>query len=315
MPDLNSGSQINEEQRNGGAINGGITIETGGTNTPTNVPDLGSIKGLSSEELQDPNKIKVEINDKKAPIVVLFGPPSCGKTMTLIRLARFLNKNNYDVRPDRSFRPSYDSHYEKMCNDFNVLVNQDEAADSTPPISFMLVKVCKNSKTLCQILEAPGELYFDPKYPNRSFPRYLSAIANSEARKVWTIMVEPNWMDKSDRLNYVTKIRDLKRMMGKRDHTIIVYNKIDKTDFLIDKSGKVRMGLAMEDVGNMYEGIFNPFKNDIPVANWLVPYRFDFTAFMTGDYHEAYDGSTAFEQGPDVVPKTLWEIISDRLKG
>ena len=43
-------------------------------------------QGLSVEELRDPNKISVTIADKDAPIVVLFGPPACGKTMTLVRL-------------------------------------------------------------------------------------------------------------------------------------------------------------------------------------------------------------------------------------
>ena len=47
-------------------------------------------KGFSTEELNDPNKIKVTISDTTTPIVVLFGPPSCGKTMTLVRLARYL---------------------------------------------------------------------------------------------------------------------------------------------------------------------------------------------------------------------------------
>ncbi len=315
MPDLNNSSQINEEQKKielDNGTNGGITIETGDATTSLN---NGAIEGLNTQELNDPNAIKIVITDEKAPIVVLFGPPSCGKTMTMIRLARYLNKNGYDVKPDRLFRPSYDTHYAKMCDKFNVLVNQDVAADSTLPISFMLVEVSKNAKTLCQILEAPGELYFDPNNPDLPFPRYLTEIANSECRKIWTIMVEPNWLNKADRLNYVSKIRDLKRMMGNRDRTVFVYNKIDKTDYLVNKSGKVHMVEAMKNVENMYQGIFTPFKNEIPVANWLQPYRFDFTVFETGDYHKTKDGKLFFSEGPDVFPKTLWEIITNRLKG
>lgn len=314
MPDLNSGSQFIEEQKTIGASNGNITVGKGET-SPMNGPDLSNIKGLSAEELKDPNKIQVVITNKKAPIVVLFGPPSCGKTMTMVRLVRYLNKKGYAVKPDRLFRPSHDTHYAQMCNDFNAKVNSNKAADSTDPISFMLVEVSKNSKTICQILEAPGELYFHPEYPDAPFPLYLSTIANSECRKIWTIMVEPNWMDVSDRLNYVSKIRRLKREMGKRDHTVFVYNKIDDTPFMVDKSGKVHMKEAMDNVADMYSGIFEPFKNEIPIANWIVPNNFDFTVFMTGDYHKAYDGSKTFTEGPDVFPKTLWEIIINKIKG
>ena len=40
------------------------------------LPPSDKIEGLTSEELNDPNKISVTIADKDAPIVVLFGPPA-----------------------------------------------------------------------------------------------------------------------------------------------------------------------------------------------------------------------------------------------
>ena len=114
------------------------------------------IVGLTKEELNDPNKISVTIADKDAPIVVLFGPPACGKTMTLVRLTRYLRENGYTITPIRTFRPTYDSNYSEICDNFDVMMNQDDAAASTSKISFMLVKVSKNGRTICQILEAPG---------------------------------------------------------------------------------------------------------------------------------------------------------------
>ena len=51
--------------------------------------DEKKIKGLSKEEYEDPNQIRVTIADAKAPLIILFGPPACGKTMTLVRLARW----------------------------------------------------------------------------------------------------------------------------------------------------------------------------------------------------------------------------------
>ena len=122
-----------------------------------NATTTSNIVGLSNEELNDPNKISVVIADKDAPIVVLFGPPACGKTMTLVRLTRYLSENGYTVTPVRTFRPTYDTNYSDLCDNFDTMINQDDAAQSTNRISFMLVKVSKNGRTICQLLEAHGE--------------------------------------------------------------------------------------------------------------------------------------------------------------
>ena len=59
------------------------------------------------------NDVQVTVSDKSTPIVVLFGPPACGKTMTLIRLSRYLKtiQGGYRIEPVRSFRPSDDADY------------------------------------------------------------------------------------------------------------------------------------------------------------------------------------------------------------
>ena len=86
--------------------------------------DRNEIKGLSKAEYEDPNQIRVTIADTKAPIVVLFGPPACGKTMTLVRLARFLNKRGYIISPIRTFRPNDDLNYVELCKaeNFNNII-------------------------------------------------------------------------------------------------------------------------------------------------------------------------------------------------
>lgn len=279
------------------------------------LPPSDKIIGLTVEELKDPNKISVTIADKDAPIVVLFGPPACGKTMTLVRLTRFLRENNYTITPIRTFRPTYDANYSEICDNFDIMMNQDDAAKSTNKISFMLVKVSKNGRTICQILEAPGEYYFNPKVPKSPFPRYFNAIKASKNRKIWAIMVEPDWENESDRLNYVDRIKKLKTQMAVRDKTIIVYNKIDKTDFLIDNSGNAHMSLARKNIRDLYPNIFDPFKNSTPIVRWFTPYKLDFTIFQTGDYSHAADGTSLFEPGPDVFPHRLWNIILKKVRG
>ena len=294
------------------------TIPTPEENSPKEdaiLPPSDKIAGLGAEELNDPNKISVTIADKDAPIVVLFGPPACGKTMTLVRLTRFLRDNGYAVSPVRTFRPTFDANYSDICDNFDIMMNQDDAAKSTSKISFMLVKVSKNGRTICQILEAPGEYHFNPNVPKSPFPRYFNAIKSSKNRKIWTILVEPDWQNESDRLNYVDRIRKLKTQMSVRDNTIIVYNKIDKTEFLIDNSGNAHMELARKNICDLYPNIFEPFKNTTPLIRWLVPYKLKFAIFQTGDYSTSSDGTSLFEQGPDVFPRRLWNIILSKVRG
>ena len=46
---------------------------------------IADFVGSTVEERLDPNRIQVTVKDKDVPLVLLFGPPACGKTMTLIR--------------------------------------------------------------------------------------------------------------------------------------------------------------------------------------------------------------------------------------
>ena len=162
--------------------------------------------GLSSEEQNDPNSITVTVSDPNTPIVILYGPPSCGKTMTLVRMTRYLQSQGYTVVPEKTFRPTYDENYKQLCDNFDQMINSNNAATSTTNISFMLVKVLKNGKPICQLLEAPGEYYFKPDDPNRPYPAYVQKIINSQNRKIWAIMIEPDWSDSVPRANYVTRI-------------------------------------------------------------------------------------------------------------
>lgn len=270
--------------------------------------------GLSEEEIRDPNKIKVNISDDKAPIVILYGPPSCGKTMTLARLTRYLQSEGYTVEPERGFRPTADRHYRKMCEDFDQLMNSDDAATSTSLISFMLVKVYKNARCLCQILEAPGEYYFTKDAPNASYPFYFQTIKSTKNRKVWAVMVEPNWEDPQDRKNYVSRIQKLKSQIRTTDKVVFVYNKIDLTPYVISP-GNVRIGEAIERVKQDYPNMFVQFKNTNPITRLWKEYDCGFVPFQTGEYTEAADGKLSFSEGPIEYPRNLWNEILKQING
>ena len=274
------------------------------------------VNGLTSEEQNDPNKIQVTIEDEETPIVILFGAPSSGKTMTLVRLTRYLRESNFNVCPVKTFRPSLDGHYKKMCDGFNDMITNGNAAQSTSQISFMLLKVLQKGHPICQILEAPGEHYFLPKdkLSNRDFPRYINNIKNKNNRKIWLFIIEPDWEDDKDRQNYVERIKQVKKNMKPQDKAIFLFNKIDKTSFVISK-GQIAIKDAIKFVENQYKGIFEPFKNENPITRFFVEYNCKFVPFSTGDYNETIDGGIVYEAGPDEYPRNLWKEIINFVRG
>jgi len=276
-------------------------------------PQDNAPAGLTDIELNDPNSIKVTISDPNTPIVILYGPPSCGKTMTLVRLTRYLVSQGYTVVPDKTFRPTYDTNYKQLCDDFDQMINSNNAAESTTNISFMLVKVLMKGRPICQLLEAPGEYYFAGD-PNRPYPAYVHEIIQSTNRKVWAIMVEPNWSDITPRNNYVTRIRNLKSMMSLRDKVVFVYNKIDLTPFVYS-IGQVNTAEAIRDIQNLYPNIFVPFMNMNPITKFWRKYNCEFVPFMTGSYSQTMSGGFTYTEGHPIYAKKLWAAMIKFIRG
>lgn len=261
----------------------------------------------------DANKIKVTIADKDAPIVILYGPPACGKTMVLVRLSRYLKGLGYTIVPDESFRDSNDSHYKEMCDDFDSIIDSDEAANSTDRISFMLVKVrSKNGKTICQILEAPGEGYYNPDSNAKSYPPYVNEILNSPNRKIFAIILEPKWRGARERSSYVDNIKRLRMRMGRgsKNKFLFVYNKIDKTDTMSGSDVP-----AIKDIKDNYSGVFESFKNENPITKLWKPYNCKFVRFSTGDYTMAGDHTLTYTASDDRYPNALWRNVLKLIKG
>ncbi len=308
MAELNFGDKSSEK------IN---EVTPSETNIKIDDTPIASETGLSQEEINDPQKIKVTIANNDIPIVILFGPASSGKTMTLIRITRYLKKSGYAVKPVTSFRPSYDTVYQDLCRNFNEMTNSSDASLSTGYINFMLIEVLLDGKPLCQILEAPGEHYFDPKKPKTPFPRYVDSIIASGNRKIWAIMVEPDnttEMEEVDRSNYVDKIRDLKSKINLRDKIMFIFNKVDETSF-VKSQGELNYPQLVNHTNYLYRGIFELFRNEHPVSRLWRKYKFDFVGIQTGTYGIAADGTKTFTEASDLYPKKLWEVILSKLRG
>jgi len=318
MADLILTSQENAES---GTVNvqsddkANTTIVTGANNDSTNVENaMQETPAYSSEELRDPANINVVVADKTSPLVIFFGPPACGKTMTMVRLTRYLNNNGFVVEPIRNFRPSYDQNYRFICDGFNNLISSNDAADSTNAINFMLIRVMKNGRPICQLLEAPGEHYFDRRNPLAQFPNFVNTLLSGNNRKIFAIMVEPDWQDLQDRINYVAKIRSLKTKMRTKDKTIIVFNKIDKTNFVV-LPGRINKSAAQTEVKNLYPGLFPLFENVNPITKFLRQFNCRFVPFQTGDYSQSSSGRQTFQEGPEEYPRILWQEIQNMIRG
>lgn len=260
----------------------------------------------------------VVITDHNAPMVILFGPPSCGKTMTLVRLTRYLS-GTYDFVPDQAFRNSTDAEFNELCKNFNAAVGADKAAEGTKYIDFMLLRVNerRSGRTICQFVESPGEFLFNPQNPTAQFPAYLHQIIASNNRKIWLIFLEPG-MSQQDRFAYVKKIQDLRSVIDSRDRIIFVENKVDlpATSSFILSPTEINMNSLFRYVDGLYPQLFKSF-----TVNGLFwpKKRYDFTAFQTGTYVDGQDANgrsyKSFQAGHDSYPRRLWNVIYKRIRG
>lgn len=288
--------------------------ETANTNVSENVVN----NNQATINQNNAKTYNVVITDHNAPMVILFGPPSCGKTMTLVRLTRFLS-GTYDFMPDQAFRNSTDSEFNELCKNFNAAVGADKAADGTKYIDFMLLRVNerRNGRTICQFVESPGEFLFNPQNPTAQFPAYLHQIIASNNRKIWLIFLEPG-MSQEDRFAYVKKIQDLRSVIDSRDRIIFVENKVDlpATSPFVLSPTNINMDGLFRYVDGLYPQLFKSFTVKGIFGSKA---RYDFTAFQTGTYVEGQDANgkpyKSFQAGHDSHPSRLWQIIYKRIRG
>lgn len=280
--------------------------------TPHPTP-VDNIAGLSMEEMLDPNKIVVEITDTTTPIVVLFGSPSSGKTMCLFRMICFLQANGYNVLPDPNFRPKSDTHYARMCRSIISLAHGKEAADPNSAISFMLLSVeDDHGTTIFQILEAPGEHYFNPKSPTDPFPLYIHQIINSPNRKVWTFFCEVNWAEDSVRRAYAAKIQSMQHninLLGQKGKIIFLMNKADESPTLYNRDGTPNVNAFYKKIEQQYPGIFSRYINTGFTALIGGARKFKAIPFSAGTFNVASDGTKTWIPGHDWYCKKLLDAI------
>lgn len=258
----------------------------------------------------------VNVKDTVTPIIFLFGPPSSGKTMTLVRLYRYLNSINTNIKPNQSFVSNDRGEYVSRCKNFHNDAMSHLAAQATSGVNFMLLDIWDDkSVKKCQILESPGERLFEPE-PKKvdDFPvQYVSNIINSNNKKVYVFILEPNYKDSATRVRYKNRIAEVRKFMGRNDKVIFLYNKIDDSPAL-DSKGEVNMKTLIREINQDYPGLLDLFKNPNPITKIIRMYNCYLIPFQTGNYSKQFDETQGknvkvFTAGKNSYPQELWNTI------
>ncbi|MBD5171489.1 MAG: hypothetical protein HDT07_05735 [Bacteroidales bacterium] len=284
-----------------------------GTNIdkPTTPEDVER-ETYTEEELRDVNAISVTIPDQNTPIVVFFGSQASGKTLALMRMIRFWEANQHTVIAEEVFRPKTDKHYSRMCQELKSMVYSEYTPGGTDVISFMLVKVLNPvGQPICQILEAPGEHYFDGT-SNIDFPRYINAISTTPNRKVWVFFVEQGWgQTQSDRNLYAQKICSMQGLISPNDKVVFLFNKADKQrkNGQYDRTGKPRKQLFFDQIKREYPGIFTRYQNSGLTKFLYGEYNFKVVCFSAGKFNRTNDGKEVWTPEIDWYCSEFWDAI------
>lgn len=291
---------------------GDITVTDNSDNHEDN-PDINEGTTFAIDEDD------IKIGDKRAPIIMLFGPPTSGKSMTLVRLARYLRKQGYTVKADPTFKS--DNAYKARCDQFHKNLNTTEALQGNALNEFLMVKVINHGTTVCQILEAPGEHYFNPKKPDevsaRNFRPYLTEIIrNLPNRKIWVFITEAEWnVHASVKDSYVARIRGCKHQLLKpTDRVVMLYNKVDQKEELFE-DGHLHVSSAENAMKDEYEGLAAVFKNTNPVTSLWRRFNYRFVPFCTGYYTKQVGGKYKYNESEEHYPRLLWTGLMECIKG
>lgn len=262
------------------------------------------------------------IVNQTVPIVVFVGPPSSGKSMILVRLAKFLRSQGYTVETDSTFLNT--AQYQKDCKEFERCLTTTTALQGT--VKFLLVKIYKEGVEIAKLLEAPGEDFYttDPAKTragkNDMIEPYLQAIMASKNIKSYVMLLDLDSdtsfrRDGNHRESYEQRI--LKHFYGNmnknRDRVVLLYNKIDETPFG-DINGCSNPSGALKDARMYYPAWFSSMK----ITKWgiVTVDNFTFKTFCTGmfavqtdDFGNKYKTYTIAD---DKYPRELWKEIINK---
>lgn len=286
---------------------------------------VGGKRGYTDMDLKNPNINCGCIEDKDTPLVILFGPKTIGKTMALIRLTQYLRDLNvkkgehYNIRPISNYRPAYDDTYKEYVTGFDDMISSLKAAKSTGAEDYVLVEISENNHSICQIIEAPGEHFFNPNNPEEDFHGYLKTIFNSPNRKIWVFVVSHKWGDDDKECKALAnriagmKPRNSMSFVRNNDKIIFLCTKVDEWVGVF-VNNKPDIEEMKKKIGNKFPGMYAPYENT-GIMRWIRRENFTFVPFSVGSFTEVWDAQGKkflgyqYDQGDDYYPAKLWDAI------
>lgn len=306
------------------------TIVTGGDNPLNFTAKENLSQNVTSETVVNPQETVAvpktatpTIVNQQVPIVIFVGPAASGKSMILVRLAKYLHHNGYTVKTDPTFldTPEYQEHCEK----FNDALATTTALDGT--VKFLLVNVYKDGREIAKLLEAPGEDFYTTDVKkikmgaNNNVEPYLATIITSNNPKSYVVLLDLD-SEISYRNNGYHRESYERRFLNnfypaidkKRDRIILLYNKIDKTMFgSINGCDDVKG--ARDDAKIYYKQLFSTMRIK-KFGGFLTVDNFTFKTFCTGMFAKQTDsfGGTykTYNIASDTYPQELWKEIIRR---
>lgn len=288
-----------------------VLVNTPVENTASNQPESAT-----------PDIVIPAIVDHETPIVVFVGPPASGKSMILVRIAKYLREMGFTIRADRTFI-NKDS-YRRGCDAFENLLDTNIALPGT--VEYLLVDVRdKDGNNVAKLLEAPGEHFYDTKNNgindnNNTLKGYLSKIIASNNPKTYVALLDLD-SDISFRSNQTHRNRYTTRLINtfyngmhpEKDRFILLYNKVDEPGFgTIHGISDSKKKQARKDAELYYPALFNTMK--ITKYVFFTLDDFAFQTFCTGKYTSVTDDNgneyKQYDVSNNSYPQELWmEII------
>ncbi len=258
--------------------------------------------------------LELQLPDATTPLVILLGPGDCGRTMLISRLARWLIGKGYMLEPSKFIKSMRSERIEQICNRYMDAINSDYPTQKAYGCNFMSLKVINSSgEPICQILDSPGDLFFDLLWSELPFPYFIIQLIKSTNPKTWMFIVERNWKDEKDRLNYADKIIKMLSLIEPSDRVIFTCSKSDCHPGLFN-AGQPNVPQFFKDIKNQYPGIFSKYEVKNPIVRLWRKYNCDFVVFSAGAFYDTADGGLYYSPSKDLYPANLWKSIIKNLR-
>ena len=263
------------------------------------------------------------IVNQTVPVVVFVGPPSSGKSMILVRLAKYLRNQGFTIQTDSTFLNT--QKYQRDCEEFKDKLNTNIALRGT--VEFLLIKVFKEGREVAKLLEAPGGDFYttDPikirDGKNNRIEPYLSTIMTSRNPKSYVVLLDLDSdvcfrNDSRHRDSYSQRFLEYfyPNIDVRRDRIILLYNKIDVTPFgtingCTDPNG------AKADAKIFYQQLFATMRVR-SFGGFVTTDNFVFKTFCTGMFSKETDNNgkkyQTYNVAADIYPQELWKEITRR---